>query len=355
MKLAYPLSESIRVAMLEAACPPAFMSHSLAAMSTPPIQRCIALQELVKLVDRLGRSKSDVFALRCRNGTESVQFSKPGERLLDLLFLLAADIQLGSRGRRLDPRLHLAFEGAFLYQIPLSLGRIQFDCLIRCEPCKWAAILSGMLDRMRSLMKGKAFVHGLARYRARDTTFMKNLSGYFQKLVAAHPTSEVLRQELYWPTPQGDFDQRGAAAQVHLAFTRWFEMLRGIYGCAFVGHAWQLQRDTDRYYLHLLLVVDGPSKAELLALMECARTVWREVAGPGAFVVDCKRAGVQLKFRGFSKGGAGLDLAAELANAVAFFAFADALISYDFDDLPPTRGYKSLPKTRSYQCAPVQI
>lgn len=342
-----PFSLALHQAQLERARPSQLLVNQRDGLASQQVFDVQVLIDLINLVEKIGKSKSNAFKVKVTKMGAVVQISALGHQLLEYVPWLGLTLRAASEVR-FDPRIDVAAvaardRGLSVYDVD-TLRSMLF-----CDPWPAVNVLNGFVDQVRHAVNIRAFMHHMQRHKDKHATSLRELTAYFKRVADLHPAASVMRLELRGHPHAGGqhrFLQSSAATLVQ-ALHDWLRQAESAYGKIIVAHAWKVDFDgADGFFAHVALVVDGPQPAEFEVMEGSLAGSWRSMAGGGSYCLSCKGAAMELEYRGGRRDAWNYSLNEELRDAAIFLAGTDSLFAWDFDGKPPTQGRGRMPDAR---------
>jgi len=312
---------------------------------SPEVRQVLLLMDLVTLIVKIGKSKSNAFRVRSTSLGEVVQISTLGHQLFECLPGLAVALSAPPEVR-FDPRIEVALAAARDRGVTI-LNLDALRAMMLRDPWTAANVLNGFVDQVRHVVNTRAFIHQLQRHKDRQSTQLRDLVAYFKRIAKFHPTATVLRLELraHRNADSNSHYLRSCISSLDLTFRDWLRQTQLAYGAAIAAHAWKLDFDSaEGFFVHVAIVIDGPGNTEIQVLERSIGESWRSVAGGASYVLSCKGEGVELEYRGGRCGAWNCSLDEELGDAAIFLAGTDSLFAWDLDCKPQMHGRGLMPQ-----------
>jgi len=339
-----PFSLALHQAHLERARPPQLLANERDGLASQQVFDVLVLIDLINLVEKMGKSKSNAFKVKVAKMGAVVQISALGHQLLEYVPWLGMALRAVSEVR-FDPRIDVAAvaardRGLSVYDVNTLRSMLYRD------PWPAVNVLNGFVDQVRHAVNTRAFIHHMQRHKDKQATSLRELTAYFKRVADQHPAATVLRLELRGHPQAGGqhrFLQSSAVSLVQ-ALNDWLRQAESAYGKTIVAHAWRIDFDSSEgFFAHIALVVDGPQPTELQAMERSLDASWRSMAGGASYCLTCKGAAVELEYRGGRPDAWNYSLNEELRDAAIFLVGTDSLFAWDFDGKPPTQGRGRMP------------
>lgn len=301
--------------------------------------------DLLALVGKIGKSKSNAFKVKSTNLGDTVQASALGHHLLECLPGLGIALSAPPEVR-FDPRIEVAVT-AVRERGPFICNPEALRALMLCDPWTAANVLNGLVDQLRHVVNTRAFIHQLQRHKDKQSTRLRDLVAYFKRVARLHPAATVMRLELRAHRHAG---RHGHCLQLCVAgldqtLREWLRQAESSYGEAIAAHAWKIDHDSaEGFFAHVVLAVDGPQGGEIAGVERNIGETWRSMAGEAGYVLSCKGEGLELEFRGGRHDAWNYSLDEELCDAAIFLAGTDSLFAWNVDGKPPTHGRGRMPQ-----------
>lgn len=343
----HQLSTSLALyrAQIERARPSRLLGHEHEGHMSPQVREVLLLMDLLTVVGKIGKSKSNAFKVKSTSLGHAMQASALGHQLLECLPGLGLALSAPPEVR-FDPRIEVAVTAA-RDRGPSICNPEALRAMMLCDPWTAANVLNGFVDQLRHLVNIRAFIHQLQRHKDKQSTGLRDLVGYFKRVAMLHPTATVMRLELRAHQNAGRHGHclRSCVASLDQTLRDWLRRAESAYGEAIVAHAWKIDLDSaEGFFAHVVLAIDGPQGAEIAGIERSIGETWRSLAGEAAYMLSCKGEGLELEYRGGRHDAWNYSLNEELCDAAIFLAGTDSLFAWDVDGKPPTHGRGRMPQ-----------
>lgn len=346
MNLSRSLSLSIHHAHLERARPCQLLASEGEGFMSPPVRHSLSLIDLVALVGKISKSKGNAFKVKPGSMGSFVLTSALGHQLLEVLVTLHSAITAPPE-ISFDPRINLLVAAARERGLPTLRLELVKDMLLR-DPWGAANVLNGFIDEVRHTVNGRSFMYQLQRNKDKYATRLREQLAYFKRAATLHPAATVMRLELHShqdPVHKPRFRQN-IVADLHLGSQEWLRQAISAYGEIIVANSWKFDQDMNAgFFVHVVLVIDGPQQSELQSMESSLSESWCAIAGPGSYVQNCKGPAIELEYRGRRTSTWKDSLEDELRDAAIFLVSTDALFAWEFDGKPPANGRGPMPQS----------
>ncbi len=336
-----PLFLSVAHALSERAFPPHLFDNADQAMLWPEVVARRGELDLAQMVDRLVGTLADPFTMKRTPSVEPVAMSRLVREWLHLMAQVGDNVLKTEPARTLEPQLALLVS-VLRERLPPNLSLTQLLPAMLPDPWGWMSTMNGTVARLRDQATRPAHVNACRRYKEREQQRVRDLTGYLkpQTLAAAAGSvtpAHVMRLELQRRPHYRRFDDR--FEETHQQFQTWLQNVADRHGQSIGADVWRFDRaESSGLHVHVLLVFNGPMLSELPGIKGRLVDDWIEVAGDGAWVVDCKGPHIQLQYRGRCTSEPQDSVAAELKDAVTYLARTDSPYLWQFGGKLPVFG-----------------
>lgn len=292
--------------------------------------------DIAALTARIARTKGPLAEAKGGYGAHVLfQLTPLGAATYELLPAIRAAFMKTASDLRWHPGIQLAIDafGSSLQYLPDPANMIAAGHL---QPI-YATGLQLFADCIRPVAHRGDFQARVARHRNAVAEESNALSTYLKSARDLPSGSHLLRMELGGHYIQGlpYHDPAHEYLATRELGLQWLAKVATQWGPALVLDVLKVDRGTTtRYGLHVLLVLSGPSAAEVEVMKRTLADEWKALAGAQAFLFDCDS--VQgLRFRG---GGSGrffnVPIEVQVANAVTYLAQTDDYCQVSLFGLP---------------------
>lgn len=345
MNLSRSLSRATHFAHLERSRPSQLLANEGEGVVSWPVRHCLSLIDLVAIVGKIGKSTGNSFKVKQGNTGCVVQISALGHQLLDVLTTLHSALTAPPEVS-FDPRINLMVAVARERGLPTLRLDLVKDMLLH-DPWGTANVLNGFIDEVRHIVNGRSFMHQLQRHKDKYATRLRELSTYFKRAATLHPDATVMRLELhsYQNRLHNPRFVQNIVADLHVWSQEWLRQAISAYGEIIVANSWKLDQEMSAgFFVHVVLVVDGPQPSELQSMVRSLTESWCSIAGAGSYVQNCKGPTIELEYRGRRTDAWNGSLDDELRDAAIFQVNTDELFAWEFNGKPPTSGRGPMPQ-----------
>ncbi|KPU95457.1 hypothetical protein APR51_43660 [Variovorax paradoxus] len=214
-----------------------------------------------------------------RRTSKGMMITKLGFSLASVLPILVYITRSDCEDLLFEPRIEAAcraFVKVGLHQMSMGMPQPwQF------QDASWVTLFEEFGNLMRVGQRGASAGRAQQSHDDYHRKHLYETKCYFRKVARGHPSGHVLRLELEVAL-EGSADHRTRYLHMHRLSGAFNRQVALTYGDAVVGDARLMDRaGGNGYQAHVVLVFDGPSRSEMLAIEEALPGIWRDLATTG--------------------------------------------------------------------------